>query len=123
MTLRGVVAPVMTTWAFLTGHRLTIEDGRIIKRRWWKVETIELADLAEIKFHYHAVVGFVCVWEFVTKSGVSLDHGAVHIDRGLLTSLERAIPGFAQADFDRRFEEGDVEDTVEVWQADSEGRQ
>jgi hypothetical protein len=79
---------------------------------------MELANLAEIKFHYHAVVGFLCVWEFVAKSGVSLEHSSSHISERLLQALEQSIPGFTAADFHRKFEDGDVEDSLEVWRAD-----
>ena len=32
-----------------------------------------------------------------------------------LAALERNLPGFSIAEFQRRFEMGDVEDTIEVW--------
>jgi len=113
-----LLALLLAIGFYLIAQKLTIKSDRIVKRRGWKIEAIELADLAEIKFHYHAVVGFTCVWEFVSRSGVSLQHESAHISETLLAELERFVPGFTRSDFHRKFEEGDVEDSLEIWRAD-----
>lgn len=77
-----------------------------------------LAEIAQIHFHYHAVVGFVSCWEFVSHSGRSLliDGGSLGMT-AVLKMLENSLVGFSTAEFKRKFAEGDVEDSIEVWRA------
>lgn len=106
---------VYTVWP----ERVVVADGKIIKRhRFRTTDELPLAELAEIKFHYHAVVGFVGVWEFVAMSGRSF---AVETNSNVmpkaLVALEGVLPNFSVVAFERRFHEGDVEDTLDVWKA------
>lgn len=75
-----------------------------------------LADMVEINYHYHAVVGFLASWEFVSRSGASLCvAGNAWGMKAALHALEQSLPGFSIAEFERKLQAGDVEDTLEVW--------
>lgn len=77
-----------------------------------------IADVARIKYHYHAVVGFVAVWEFIDKNARSLlVDGDAKGAGDLLAGLEKSLSGFSLADFKRKFDEGDVEDAIDVCKA------
>ena len=76
---------------------------------------MRLTEILTIQFHYHAVVGFECVWEFTDKSGRKLLAGGNGIDNRMLSNLERKLAGFSKDEFYRQFKEGDVEDTLDVW--------
>ena len=84
----------------------------------FKVKTIDLSELIEIKFHYHAVVGYIAVWEFIDRNNTSLtiDQKEIGIKK-VLGFLENNLDGFSLKDFDRMFKEGDVEDTLDIWKA------
>jgi hypothetical protein len=97
--------------------RIVFAGDKVIKKHKWKKEEIALADLVKIKFHYHAAVGFVCLWEFVSASGTSFLHEANDIDEKFLARLERHIPNFSAASFYKEFHDGDVVDTIDVWSA------
>lgn len=91
----------------------------MVKKHKGERERMSLADISKIHFHYHAVVGFVAEWEFVDIAGNTLviDAKATGIE-SLISSLEKALPGFSIAEFDRKFRQGDVEDTIDVWKAE-----
>lgn len=97
--------------------RVSFKGGTIIKRHRFKTEKIPLADLAEIQFHYHAAVGFCCVWEFTTKSGKSTLVSHNDINDRLVSNLERCVPNFSREHFYQMFKDGDIEDTLHVWHA------
>lgn len=92
----------------------------ILKKYRGHTEELPLSDLSQIKYHYHAVVGFVAVWEFIAKTGKSLvvDAKANGID-DVLNKLEELLPGFSLAEFKRKFDKGDVEDAIDVWLTDA----
>jgi hypothetical protein len=58
------------------------------------------------------------VWEFIDKNArsLSVDGNAKGVDE-VLTSLEKSLVGFSLADLKRKFDEGDVEDAIDVWKA------
>src|SRR5688572_7062015 len=97
---------------YLWPERVVVADGKLIKRhRLRTTNELSLAELAEIKFHYHAVVGFVGAWEFVSVSGRSFTVGArSNAMPKALVALEGVLPNFSVEDFNRKFREGDVED-------------
>lgn len=91
------------------------KDGAIVCRQKWRRRQIDLSDLETVTFHYHAVVGFIGVWEFTSRSGLTISAGTHRISRRFLAQLEKHLPPFRAADFDAAFKEGDVEDSLEVW--------
>ena len=99
-------------------EKVLLRGQTILKKYRGQTEELPLSDISEIKYHYHAVVGFIAVWEFIGKSGRSLlvDAKANGID-DVLTNLEQLLPGFSLADFKRRFDKGDVEDAIDVWKS------
>jgi hypothetical protein len=92
-----------------------VNDQWLIKKQRLRRETMLVSDLVQIKFHYHAVVGFVATWEFISKSGQAMLAEANSIDDKLLAKLERHVPNFSSKRFYAAFHDGDVEDTIEVW--------
>lgn len=94
--------------------RVSISDGMLTLRTGRKVETLALANLAQIKYHYEAVVGFVAVWEFIDTAGHSLFVDAQASPR-LLPRLQEVLPGVDLAHFDAEFKAGDVTDCIDVW--------
>jgi hypothetical protein len=122
LVLLAMVAVVtlvaLVTWAIhqLQPERVSLHDETIVKKYRGKVERMPVIQVAEIKYHYHAVVGFAAVWEFLDKNDRSLlvDAEASGIG-GVLAGLEERLPGFSLADFGRKFSEGDVEDSIDVW--------
>ena len=100
---------------YLWPDTLNFMDGVLIKKQKWRVERLPVAELASIRFHYHAVVGFVCVWEFVAASGHIISLYRNSMDKKLIALLEKNVPNFSASKFYADFEQGDVEDTLEVW--------
>ena len=96
---------------FLRGHA-------IVKKHRGDIEQMPIADIAQIRYHYHAVVGFIAVWEFIDKNARSLrvDGDAKGVE-DLLAGLEKSLAGFSLADFKRQFDEGGVEEAIDVWKA------
>jgi len=116
----GVVAVgSLIGWILYTAWpaRVVFTSEWLIKKEKWKTEKFPLSELSQIKFHYHAVVGFVATWEFISKSGQSILVDAHGIDNKLLSRLERHVPNFSSKEFHEHFADGDVEDTLEVWKA------
>jgi hypothetical protein len=102
-------------WQLLI-ERVSCVDGEILKWQAWRKDSMSLEELEQINYHYHAVVGFVSCWEFVSRSGRSLSvDGHARGLKVTLQSLESQLPGFSMAEFQRQFAAGDVEDTLEVW--------
>ncbi|QDH68912.1 hypothetical protein [Marilutibacter alkalisoli] len=103
-------------------ERVRLRGDRIVVRRGLRLESIAVADIRAIRFHYHAVVGFVSVWELVSRHGCSLMiEGRAWGARSVLGALEVRLPGFSLQELDRQFEQGDVEDTLELWRLPRSG--
>ena len=113
------VVAVTTVWLVYTcwPETLSIKNGMLVKRHRLHAETMRLADLESVQFHYQAVIAFDCVWEFTDKSGRTLSAGGFTFRRRLIRQLAQHLPGFTEAEFDQRFAAGDVEDSIEVWRA------
>ena len=107
-------------WAVypLLPEKVFLRDQAIVRKYKGTVEGIQISEISEIKYHYHAVVGFVAVWEFIGRNSKTLLVGgeAKGID-AVLGNLEKVLPGFSLAEFNRKFDEGDVEDVIHVWKA------
>lgn len=97
-------------------ERVCIRAGQIVRSQRRCRESMPLSEVARVNFHYHAVVGFIGVWEFVAESGITLhiSGDAKGIDH-VISALEHFLPGFSKARFDEQFRDGDVEDSLEVW--------
>lgn len=92
-------------------------DSRIITKKYkGKHESIKISDLAEIKYHYHAAVGFLSTWEFIDRNGslLRIDGKSEGITE-VLSDLERILPNFTLGNFKEQFDTGDVEDIIDVW--------
>ena len=108
------------TWAIypLLPEKISLRDQTIIWKYRGKQEQMPISDISEIKYHYHAVVGFVAVWEFIDRSAKRLlVHGEAKGIETVLSSLENALTGFSLVEFQRKFDEGDVQDVIDVWKA------
>lgn len=97
--------------------RLVFSNGNVAKKHRWKTEKIPVANLSQILLHYHAAVGFVCAWEFNSKSGKSFIAEANDIDKKLLSKLEYQLPNFSSNQFYEQFKYGDFEDVILGWSA------
>lgn len=97
--------------------RAYFKNGAIVCRQKWRRQQIALSDLEGVTFHYHAVVGFIGVWEFTSRSGLTISAGTHRISRRFLAQLEKHLPPFRAADFDAAFKDGDVEDSLLLWQS------
>jgi hypothetical protein len=113
--LAGLIAWVAYN---LLPEKVLLRNQTIVKKYRGKIEQMPLSDVSQIRYHYHAVVGFVAVWEFIDKNAASLsvDAKAKGVD-DVLSGLEKFLPGFSLAEFKRKFGEGDVEDAIDVWKA------
>jgi len=118
--LVAIAFVAFVAWAVypLRPEKVFLRDGTLVKKHKGKVEEIRVSDISGIKYHYQAVVGFVAVWEFIGRGSKSVSVGseAKGID-AVLGSLEKSLPGFSLAEFRRQFDEGDVEDSIDVWTA------
>ena len=103
-------------WQLLPDRTALVAD-QIVKAIKFRRETMALEDIHRIRFHYHAVVGFISVWEFVASDGRALNLSGTTIGLNrMLRSLEHYLPGFSLGELKRLFDAGDAEDTIEVWQ-------
>lgn len=120
-SLALLVAAATCVWLIYTcwPETVRLKDGLLIKRHRLHRERMALADLEAVHFHYHAVIGFVTVWEFTDKSGRTIAVGGSTFRRGLVRQLAKHLPGFSESEFDRLFAAGDIEDSLEVWRATS----
>ncbi len=112
-----VVAGFAWVVYYLWPDALFFEDGVLIKKQKWRVERLPVVGLATIRFHYHAVVGFVCEWEFIAASGSVITLNRNSMDKKLIALLEKNVPNFSAEKFYADFKEGDIEDTIVVWKA------
>lgn len=84
-------------------------------------QRLALSELKEINYHYHAAVGFLSNWEFVDKEGRCLDVDGKAIGMSkVLSILDSSLSGFSLSDFKKQFEDGDIEDVLNVWRVDCE---
>ena len=118
--ITAIAFGAFVAWALyqLLREKVFLCDQAIVTKYRGKEAQMPISDIAEIKYHYHAVVGFVAVWEFI---GVNADRLLVRGDaKGIetvLSTLERVITGFSLNEFNRKFDQGDVEDVIDVWKA------
>lgn len=97
---------------------LCVRAGAIQRSVLFRRESRTLADLKKIEYAYHAVVGFIAVWIFTFQDNEELvvpPHRA-GLFRVLL-ELERQLDGFSIEKWHKEFAEGDVEDTLLLWEA------
>lgn len=99
-------------------EKVFLRDQMIVRKYGGKQQEMPVSDISEIKYHYHAVVGFVAVWEFIGTNADRLlvDGDAKGVD-DLLNVLEKVLTGFSLVRFKRRFDEGDVVDVIDIWKA------
>ncbi|MEN0107274.1 MAG: hypothetical protein AAGC84_12710 [Pseudomonas sp.] len=98
-------------------QRLVRDGVDLVKKTGFKRQRLPLADLAQVNFHYDAVVGFSCVWEFVAFNGDTLSLDSWRINRRLVRRLQDWLPNFYADDFHHAFAAGDVVDSLAVWRA------
>lgn len=118
LALLVCTAAILYVVVLLWPERLSFKGPYLVKKALWKTERMALAELAKIDFHYEAVVGFTCVWDFTAVSGQVITLSSFRISRRLLQRLQAHIPGFSMAAFDEAFQAGDVSDSLELWRAE-----
>lgn len=114
-----IVAALTYVTILLWPERIVFTKQNITKKAWFKPESFPLADLSEIHFHYHAVVGFECQWEFISVQGQNLTLNSMGLSRRFVHDIEHYVPRFSAADFYKEFDQGDIEDSLVVWQLSS----
>jgi len=102
----------------LQPERVTLRSGAIEKKYKGRTQQVLLDQLSEIRFHYHAVVGFVGVWEFIDVNAncVAVNDEARGM-KELKENLERVLPRFSLVEFENKFRHGNLEDSIEVWKS------
>lgn len=112
-----LVAICFSGWLLLS-ERVCVIGGAIQKKYGRKSEILKLSELKEVRYSYHAVVGFIAVWEFIDQYGkeVVVSSKARGLSSTLL-ALETTLPGFSLGGFKKQFEGGDVEDSFVVWRS------
>ncbi len=115
LALLVCAAAILYVLVLLWPERLSFKGPYLVKKALWKTERMPLAELVKIDFHYEAVVGFTCAWEFTSAQGQVITLSSFRISRRLLKRLQAHIPGFSVAAFDQAFEAGDVSDSLELW--------
>ena len=97
-----------------------LKNGVIILHTLFSRTDIPLKDLQAIFYHYHAVVGYVFLWEFCGKNEKTIEVNGLTLGRScLLMNLETQLPGFSMKKFKKLFKEGDVVDTLEIWKREN----
>src|SRR5262245_1055359 len=97
ISLAGLVAWV--AYALLP-EKVVLRNQSIVKQHRRKLEQMAVSELSEIKYRYHAVVGFVAVWEFIDRDSNSMSVDAEARGLGdVLSSLEKLLPGFSLTEF------------------------
>jgi hypothetical protein len=95
-----------------------LRDGTIHDCALFKCRTMKLEHLEKIEYAYQAVIGYSAVWIFSSKQGEEV---AVLPYRAglfrLLSDLAAHCPGFSLAKWRQEFADGDVEDTLVLWEA------
>lgn len=102
----------------LSPEKAFVCNDKLYKRHMFRSEELAMENLEKIIFHYHAAVGFVGTWEFVSTSGKSLeiDSKANGMNK-VLSFLENELENFSINEFDKKFEDGDVVDSIDVWRS------
>ncbi|MBQ4834903.1 MULTISPECIES: hypothetical protein [Pseudoalteromonas] len=112
-------AIILITWLVWIYRRekVFLKDGRFCKKYQFVVESLEISELTKISYHYHAVVGFVAIWELVDSRGNKLviDGRAKGVWQ-VMSELQHFLPEFTLKNFDSAFASGDVVETIEIWQ-------
>ncbi|MCO7224728.1 hypothetical protein [Pleionea sp. CnH1-48] len=100
----------------LAPEKIGINDEQLVIEKEGQALQLEVKDIKEINFHYHAVNGVMSVWEFKDMSGdtLSVSGDAKGMDKVLLF-LESKLASFNLEGFDRMLAEGDVVDSLCVW--------
>jgi hypothetical protein len=111
------VAAGIYVLVLLWPEHLRLRQGVLVKSACFSRQRLPLVDLAQVNFHYDAVVGFSCVWEFVAFDGQVLSLASWRINRRFVRHLQTWLPGFDAEVFHRAFAAGDVVDSLEVWRA------
>jgi len=93
-----------------------VQHGVLHSHELFLHKTMALADMQKVEYAYHAVIGFVAVWIFTSKTGEEIVVGSCRtgIPR-LLRILESELPPFSVSNWKQAFKEGDVEDTLLLW--------
>jgi len=96
---------------------ILLNNGFIKAYSFFKKESIKLSELSEINYHYQAAVGlFVSVWELKDIYGKEIIFSWPTLGKtALLEELENQLEGFSLKNFQKLFDEGDVDDTLELW--------
>jgi len=99
-----------------TQERALIENGKLIKKQFWRSEALSLADISTVRYRYHGVSGFVAVWEFrdCHANTLVVESSAKGLD-SVFAELQKQLPGFTLIDFEQLCRDGDVVDTLEIW--------
>lgn len=96
--------------------RISFDDVAITKVSKDQVTSINFADIVAVRYEYSAIGGFLAVWVLLDGEGqtfeLASDGGRVE---ELPAILESALPGFSVKDLEKKFEDGDVEDAIDVW--------
>jgi len=110
-----IILSIWIGWIFLF-EKASYKKGILKTTTFWKSASINIDNLSIIKYHYHAVVGFISVWEFIDDQGKSLEINgrAIGLNK-VLSQLDNTLSGFSMTRFKQQFESGDVEDTLDVW--------
>jgi len=99
-----------------TQEKAVIGDGRLSRKFAWRSESLNIADICAVKYHYHAVIGFVAAWEFVAADGKSirLESNAKGLD-SIFKELENRLPGFKLDEFEQQLRAGGVAGSLTIW--------
>ena len=102
--------------AQLAQVHVSLDEDKITKVVGHKRSSMNVTDISEVRYHYSAVAGSFSVWELIDEDGESFEivRNAKGID-DVLPFFESTLPGFSARSFERQFELGDVEDTIDVW--------
>ena len=99
---------------------IQLRDKHIVHRTMFSRHDIALSDLTAVYYHYSAVVGYEFLWEFCSKNGTKITADLLTLGRSrLLTKLEKDLSGFSMQRFRQLFEDGAVDDTLEVRKRDA----
>ncbi len=78
-------------------EKVTLANGLLVKKYKGISESIVISNLVEIRYHYHAAVGFISTWAFNGKEGASLrvDWEAKEISEVLFHLEKKILPAFS----------------------------
>ncbi|MCG7547540.1 MULTISPECIES: hypothetical protein [Pseudoalteromonas] len=112
----AIILIVWAAWIYQR-EKVFIKNGRFCKKHQFVVECLEISELTKISYHYHAIVGFVAIWELVDSQGNKLviDGRAKDVWQ-VMSELQHFLPEFTLENFDSAFASGDIVDTLEIWQ-------